>query len=44
MRRMRSTNLLSYAIRYWSQPAEVWINKPKEESDPVLALPLNKVP
>ena len=30
----------SGAIRCWSQPAEVWINKPTEEPDPVLALPL----
>ena len=30
----------SGAIRCWSQPAEVWINKPPEEPDPLLALPL----
>ena len=29
-------------IRCSSQPAEVWINKPTEESDPILALPLTK--
>ena len=28
------------AIRCWSKPAEVWINKPAEEPDPILALPL----
>jgi len=27
-------------IRFWSQPAEVWINKPTEEPGPLLALPL----
>jgi putative transposase len=32
----------SGAIRCWSQPAEVWINKPPEEPDQVLALPLIK--
>jgi hypothetical protein len=42
MPRMRSTNLLRSATRCWSQPAEVWINKPIEEPDPVLALPLIK--
>ncbi|MFT5339226.1 MAG: putative transposase [Cyanobium sp.] len=30
----------SGATRCWSQPAEVWINKPTEEPDPLLALPL----
>jgi putative transposase len=32
----------SGATRCWNQPAEVWINKPTEEPDPVLALPLIK--
>ena len=32
----------SGAIRCWNQPAEVWINKPTEEPDPVLALHLIK--
>lgn len=32
----------SGAISCWSQPAEVWINKPTEEPDPLLALALNK--
>ena len=30
----------SGATRCWSQPAEVWINKPTEEPDPLLSLPL----
>jgi len=30
----------SGAIRCWNQPAEVWINKPTEEPDPLMALPL----
>ncbi len=32
----------SGAIRCWSQPAEVWINKLTEEPDPPLELPLIK--
>ena len=32
----------SRQTRCWNQPAEVWINKPTEEPDPVLALPLIK--
>ena len=30
----------SRSTRCWLQPDEVWINKPPEEPDPVLALPL----
>jgi hypothetical protein len=30
----------SVTIRRWSQPAEVWINKPTEEAKPTLAPPL----
>ena len=30
------------ATRCWSQPSEVWINKPTEEPDLLLALPLIK--
>ena len=30
----------SCATRCWSQRAEVWIIKPREERDPILALPL----
>jgi len=30
----------SGATRCWSQPAEVWINKPIEEPNPILELPL----
>jgi hypothetical protein len=30
----------SGATRCWSQPAEVWINKPTEEPELVLELPL----
>jgi hypothetical protein len=26
--------------RCWRQPAEVWINKPAEDSNPILELPL----
>jgi putative transposase len=32
----------SGAIRCWNQPAEVWINKPTEEPDPLMALHLIK--
>ena len=32
----------SGATRCWSQPAEVWINKPTEEHELVLELPLIK--
>jgi transposase InsO family protein len=32
----------SRSIRCWRQPEEVWINKPTEEPDPILALPLIK--
>ena len=30
----------SGATRCWNQPAEVWINKPAEEPDPILERPL----
>ena len=30
----------SRSTRCWHQPEEVWINKPPEEPDPILALPL----
>lgn len=32
----------SQSTRCWRQPAEVWINKPPEESEPILALPLTQ--
>ena len=40
--RLANPTRWSGAIRCWSQPAEVWINKPPEEPDQVLALPLIK--
>ena len=33
----------SGATRCWNQQAEVWINKPTEDHDPLLALPLIQV-
>jgi putative transposase len=30
----------SRSTRFWRQPEEVWINKPPEEPDPILALHL----
>jgi putative transposase len=32
----------SRQTRCWHQPEEVWINKPSEESNPILELPLIK--
>jgi len=40
--RRANTTRWSRTTRCWSQPAEVWINKPKKEPDPILALPLTK--
>jgi putative transposase len=40
--RLANPTRWSRTTRCWSQPAEVLINKPTEESDPLLALPLIK--
>ena len=38
--RKRNPRRWSRSTRCWSQPAEVWINKPTEELDPIRELPL----